>query len=267
MSKRVPRANPNGWRVKASSVPGASHRRVGKECQDYNCWRVTANGTLIVTVADGAGTARWGAEGAKLASTTAAAALESRIAGQEAAGIDWSRVLQDSLVEARTRLQNEATMLGIEMTELATTLILVAATPNLVAAAQIGDGACVVANVDGAMRTLGAPPRGEYLNETVFLVSDRYLAAMQKNLWPDRVAHLAVFSDGLQMLAMRMSDNTPHAPFFEPLWGFADQEMEPAMAEVELNGLLLSPRVAGRTDDDLTLVLASLRLPASVRRS
>jgi hypothetical protein len=267
MSKRVPKPKLPAWRVKAASVPGASHRKVGKECQDYNCWRITSGGTLIVAVADGAGTAPWGAEGAKLASTTAVAALENFIANQDADGIDWSRGLQDALVEARERLKNEAIMLGVNVAELATTLILVAATPNLVAAAQIGDGACVAANVDGAMRTLGAPPRGEYLNETVFLVSDRYEAAMQKTLWPDRVAHLAIFSDGLQMLAMKMADNTPHAPFFEPLWGFADQEMEPEIAEVELNGLLLSPRVAGRTDDDLTLVLASLILPAVSARA
>lgn len=267
MSKRVPKLNRPAWRVKAASVPGTSHRKVGTCCQDHNCWRVTSNGTLIAAVADGAGTAPWGAEGAVLASTTAVATLEALIADQDANGIDWSRVLQDSLGEARKRLQNEAIMLGVDALDLATTLILVAATPNLVAAVQVGDGACVAANVDGAMVALAAPQQGEYLNETVFLVSERYQAALQKTLWPDRIAHLAIFSDGLQMLAMKMPGNTPHAPFFAPLWGFADEEMEPEVAEVEMNAFLLSPRVAGRADDDLTLVLASLVPPPKKARA
>lgn len=252
--------------MKAASVPGSSHRKVGKHCQDYNCWRVTSSGILIAAVADGAGSAPWGAEGAKTASTTAVASLEALIADQDTAAIDWSRVLQDSLCKARERLQSEATTTGVDVLDWATTLILVAATPNLLAAVQIGDGACVAANVDGAMVALGAPQRGEYLNETVFLVSEGYEAAMQKTLWPDRIAHLAIFSDGLQMLAMKMPENTPHAPFFQPLWGFADEEMSPEMAEVELNAFLISPRIAGRADDDLTLLLASLVVPAEGAR-
>jgi len=261
MSKRVPELKRPVWRVKAASVPGTSHRKVGKSCQDRNCWRVTHKGTLIAAVADGAGTAPFGEEGAALACATAVAALDARVADQDAIGIDWSRVLQDSLEEARKRLQDEAIMLGVDALDLATTLILVAATPHLVAAVQIGDGACVAANVNGAIVALAAPQRGEYLNETVFLVSKGYERALQKTLWPDRIAHSAIFSDGLQMLAMKMPENTPHAPFFEPLWSFADEEMDPASAEVEMNAFLLSPRVAGRADDDLTLVLASLGPP------
>ena len=82
----------------------------------------------------------------------------------------------------------------------------------------------------------------------------RMTAIGEGYVWPN----VTIFSDGLQMLAMKMPENRPHEPFFRPLWSFADEEMEPEQAEVEMSTFLLSPRIASRTDDDLTLVLASL---------
>jgi hypothetical protein len=67
---------------------------------------------------------------------------------------------------------------------------------------------------------------------------------------------LALFSDGLQMLALKMPPGTPHPPFFAPLMRFVAQTRDRATAEEHLRGFLQSPRIAERADDDLTLVLA-----------
>jgi hypothetical protein len=254
------------WRIKARSVPGVTHRKQEEPCQDYNFYDITDNGLLIAAVGDGAGTAPFGGEGAKLATQTAVETLKDIIVNQDQAAIDWSQALQDAFVRTRERLQIEAQVLDVEIRELATTLILVAASADLVVAAQIGDGACVVGNIHGALRTVGKPATGEFLNDTVFLTSEGFEAALQKTRWPDpswpdRVAHLAIFSDGLQRLAMKMPQNEPHPPFFEPLWTFADEELDPLVAEVQLNEFLLSDRIKARTDDDLTLLLASLVSP------
>ena len=73
-----------------------------------------------------------------------------------------------------------------------------------------------------------------------------------------RLSGGAVFSDGLQMLGLKMPEGTPHAPFFKPLLQFVGAATDPAAADEELKSFLRSPRVTGQTTDDLTLVLFSL---------
>ena len=72
------------------------------------------------------------------------------------------------------------------------------------------------------------------------------------------VAHVAVISDGLQMLALKMPRGVPHEPFFSPLFRFVAEVDDEAVAAEQLESFLRSQRVRDRTDDDLTLLLAAL---------
>ena len=60
------------------------------------------------------------------------------------------------------------------------------------------------------------------------------------------------------MLALQMPQGTAHTPFFAPLFKFIAEAKDLDLAHQELEGFLRSPRVSDRTDDDLTLLLASL---------
>ena len=131
------------------------------------------------------------------------------------------------------------------------------ATPQQVAVAQVGDGAAVVGDGDGNIVALTVPPCGEYINETIFLVSPDAIETAQWQVWQGKPAQIAIFSDGLQMLALKMPEAVPHAPFFSPLFRFAAQIQDEAEAKQQLDSFLRSPRVTERTDDDLTLLLAS----------
>ena len=66
---------------------------------------------------------------------------------------------------------------------------------------------------------------------------------------------LALFSDGLQMLALKMPQGTPHPTFFSPLLGLL-ATTPLGQATKHLQGFLQSPRVAEKAEDDLTLLLA-----------
>ena len=66
---------------------------------------------------------------------------------------------------------------------------------------------------------------------------------------------MAVFSDGLQMLALKMPGGTPHAPFFAPLFRFINNAADEPQIHSELESFLRSPTVRRRADDDLTLFL------------
>jgi serine/threonine protein phosphatase PrpC len=271
------------WRVVAASVCGTSHQKRSQPCQDAHCWQITPEGVLIAAVADGAGSATFGEVGAQIAVRTAVSylfqsdwdsfqdmfntqrssnvsELESEISPPE----DVSRShlpkpIFYALESAREAVEMEAQMRQSSVRELASTLIVVVATPQWVVATQVGDGAVVMEEADRAI-ALTAPQTGEYINETTFLVSPNALDTAQFLFWQGSPTHLAIFSDGLQMLALEMPTAKPHPPFFSPLFRFISQDnLDATDAQVELENFLTSPRVTQRTDDDLTLLLATLK--------
>lgn len=160
------------WRVVAASVRGTSHERTGQECQDAHRWQVAGKGLLLAAIADGAGSASLGGLGAE---TAARAALESLVncGGSTAAGdAQWTAHLRAALLAARYAVEEQAAARGETPRELATTLILLVATPAWAVAAQIGDGAALLRAESGELFSLTQPPSDEYINQTTFLVSD-----------------------------------------------------------------------------------------------
>ncbi len=257
---------PQGWRVVGASIQGTSHARTGQPCQDAHCWRILPNGTLVAAVADGAGSASLGEVGAELAATSAVNALAEAGANLRLDGDDEEirQQLNQAMVEARAAVEAEAGARDVAERELSTTLILLAASPDTVAVAQVGDGAVVagpmvVGQEGDSVAGITAPQFGEYINETVFLTSPEALEVTQVNVWRGRVACGAMFSDGLQLLCLNMPGGKPHAPFFGPLFSFmtelSDAPCGIQQGEQQLRSFLMSPRITSSTTDDLTLVL------------
>jgi hypothetical protein len=244
--------------VVGASVRGVTHAKTGQPCQDHHDWALLADGTLVAAVADGAGTAARAEVGAQAAVQAAMAAIASAWdPGPPPGGPEWAALLEGALRAARAALEREAEAGQRPLRDYAATLSLLVAREDCVAAAQIGDGALVARRPGGSMLALLAPRAGEYINETVFLISPRYLAEAQTGFWTEPLAELALFSDGLQRLALKMPEAAPHERFFDPLFRFATQAGDSEAAQAELSAFLLSPRVASRADDDLTLVLAA----------
>ncbi len=248
------------WRVVAASVRGTSHERVDQLCQDAHHWERLPEGVLIAAVADGAGSAPLGKIGAIVAAQTAVETIrfkeDTSRSPEDEEG--WQLLLNNALVAAKTAVEAEAVACNVAARDLATTLIIVVATPKLIAAAQVGDGVAVAGDSQGNVIALTAPQSGEYINETTFLVSPNALETAQVTLWRGSPANIALMSDGLQMLALEMTDGKPHVPFFSPLFHFMADVTDETEAKEQLVALLRSERIQKRTDDDLTLLLANL---------
>jgi Protein phosphatase 2C len=167
----------------------------------------------------------------------------------------WSEILISALRSARLRIEQIAEEENSLLRELASTLIVVVATTQIVAATQVGDGASVLFDGAGDLVTLTRPQPAEYINETTFLVSATYLEGAQLVIRKGIARNIAIISDGLQMLALKMPGGDPYAPFFKPLFRFVANAGEDAPEQ--LAGFLRSQRVSERTDDDLTLLLAA----------
>jgi hypothetical protein len=243
------------WRVVGASVRGVSHLRSGHPCQDSHCWRQVGD-LLVAAVADGAGSAPLAELGSCIAAHGAVEAAATRLA--QAIPTDdagWQALLEGVLETARQALQAEADRCQRSLADLATTLLVAIAGDYFVSACQVGDGAIVARLSDESFLAATRPPVGEYINETTFLTSNNYLAAAQFVTLRQHINGMILLSDGLQMLALKMPNGTPHLAFFAPLLQFAALA-DPGRAQGQLQRFLQSPRIIQRADDDLTLLLA-----------
>lgn len=248
-----------GWRVVGASVRGVSHIKSGQSCQDAHHWQVTPSGVLIGAVADGAGSAPLAEFGADAAVAGAVEAVWQAVQNGmlPETDEDWRDLLAEGLRGALSGVERAAEARSASTRDLASTLILMIATPTTVAVAQIGDGAAVVGDTEGTLHALTVPQGGEYVNETTFLIDTVALEAAEFVIWRHPATCIAAFSDGLQRLALRLPMGTPHTPFFAPLFRFVATAEAGSEARDQLAQFLMSPRLAERTDDDLTLLLAS----------
>lgn len=247
----------SNWRCVGASMCGTSHKTGGVPCQDAHYWQVGAGDLLIAAVADGAGSADFAEVGAAVACKSAVTAFyaKGQVSGNDK-GIRSS--LSDAFKAAQKAVKSEAATRKVEVRQLATTLILVVATPELVGAAQVGDGIAVVQDREGNITGVTKPDSGEHVNETTFLNSRSDLKHVQFSVWRGGLTHVAILSDGLQRLALNMPSGVPHPPYFAPLFKFVSNTPESTQAQQQLQTFLASPRVTDNTTDDLTLVLFGL---------
>ena len=260
MESAVSTVVPCEWRVVAASVAGTRHEKSGQPCQDAHQWRRLPNGLFVAALADGAGSAALAEFGSAAAVVAVVEWVSRRVADSPPPtenDDEWKSLLTDALRAALAAIEKEAATRQTLPRDLATTLILVIAARSMVAAAQIGDGAALVRSDTGDLFALTRPDSGEYINETTFLVSPNAVESAQINVWRGHASGIAAFSDGLQMLALNMADKTPHSAFFLPLFNFVANATD-VECESQLRTFLRSSRIAQRTDDDLTLLLASL---------
>jgi hypothetical protein len=248
-----------GWSLVGVSVIGASHQARGVTCQDAHCYRVGHEGVAIA-VADGAGSAPRSDEGAWVAVHRAAAILERALSVQQGGaapnGVDWEDRMLNAFGEARAALETMALQERTSLRSFHCTLSCALALQDRLVVGQIGDGAIVARQTDGALRSAAEPQRGEYANEAYFLTMDGALELVQVSTTPGPVSELALITDGLIRLALNLQDGRPHAAFFDPLLAALREAEDPKRLEGRLARFLASDRVGARSDDDKTLVLA-----------
>jgi len=263
-------AHQNVWQVVGAAVQGVSHLRQELPCQDAVDYCALPGDVLLVALADGAGSADLSDIGAREAVASALGLVSARLEGglpEECCA--WHELFWDAFAASRKALERLAEERGEPLRSLATTLTFLAAIPDRLVVGQLGDGAVVARDKDGVLSTITRLQRGEYANETNFLTQEDALDQVVVQVIDQPVQALAVMSDGLTRLALKMPSNEPHLPFFQPLFAFveaaaADQDGSHAagghaadeQAAEALSRFLASERVCERTDDDKALVLA-----------
>lgn len=248
------------WRVVNASAVGTSHTATGATCQDTCFAQVETDPfkppLLTIFVADGAGSAVRGGDGAELAIEAATAFVGQHYAAQSefAFNDDWA---VECIQAIRSKIYAAADQQGVKARDYACTFLGVIASPFATLLMQIGDGGIVV-DVGNGLDVPIPPMVGEYANMTNFVTDENAIDVLAVTTFPNRAEKVAVFSDGIQRLALNMASNVAHAPFFAPFFSVlaAATAAQEEYLQTELLRFLQSPAVNERTDDDKTLALA-----------
>jgi len=249
------------WKVIRASAVGSSHTESNIPCQD-DCYAdviSTADGIdyLVCLVSDGAGSAKEGGRGANLACLTAKQSIEAALLNPKP--IDET-VVEGWIVDVRRAIFKSADENSLAARDYACTFLGAVLSPCASIFFQIGDGA-IVASSGYVQGVVFWPDSGPYANMTNFITEEDALLNLHVSVTSRRINEVALFSDGVQRLALSFEQRIPHNPFFEPMLNVLrnQKSAECEALDQQLAHFLNSPQINERTDDDKTLILATRR--------
>jgi serine/threonine protein phosphatase PrpC len=258
-----------GWRYVAASVIGTSHEKAGGPCQDANDCQIHAlpagETVLTAVVADGAGSAVCGGEGAARACRALLDLMDEHLKSGRTVEQVTRGTVEAWIATIQNLLEEEAKAVSRERRDFACTLLGLLVGESYAACLQIGDGVIVLADSEEqAYGHVFWPDRGEYANTTHFATEDDAVEHLQFASINRRVVEAALLTDGLQAIALNYQQQIAHEPFFKGLFAplRTAEEGCPRELSESLAAFLSSARVNEKTDDDKTLVLASRIEPA-----
>lgn len=252
------------WRAIVRFAVGTRHERQELPCQDYGAYYLCNNDVIVGAIADGAGSSNYSHIGAKLAvekviTTFEAIArrnLNKKLSSSCPLNSEEARRLFTTVVKRVTKtLQEQADSNCYTVDELACTLLIVVAAPEWLVAMQIGDGFLVLGLDDKNYQMLFQPDKGEFANQTTFVTSSDAIEMMQVHILQGKQRFICASTDGLEKVAIKMSNWVPFFPFFKPLEEYLYETSDPEHEDDYIESFLNSERLNAKTDDDKTLLL------------
>jgi len=173
--------------------------------------------------------------------------LDKEIAGEWLDDIR-DRIEQASLRENSPRRSFAATLVGCMVQSNAITIV------------HVGDGACAIRlRAEPNWRVPSWPIQGEYASTTNFVTDDPE-PVITVSYFDGDITEVALFSDGLERLALDFATKTAFTPFFSSMFEtLPDSVGRHRQLSRGLRAFLDSPSITQRTDDDKTLIMARHR--------
>lgn len=249
------------WKAIGQSTQGVSHILTNKDCEDAikygTLYENTEYETLICCLSDGAGSAVYAKEASQLVVIEAYKFLENCIKrNKDISEVDIYEMLE-SLID---KLNDEAIKTNANLNEFSCTLLGGVIFSNKSIFFQIGDGAIVCLDDNDNYYPIWFPQNGEYQNTTWFLIDYPKVINFHCTMFHKNINEVAMFTDGLQLLALNYESYSVHQPFFFDMFKWlrkADNDENISVLNTKLKEYLNSKIINDRTDDDKTLFLAT----------
>jgi hypothetical protein len=249
------------WSWIGACSAGSSHIRAGSSCQDFGaCIEVPySDGTaLIAVVSDGAGSAQFSSLGSRAVVRATTRQIATFIRGATASFIITDEQVREWLDETRDRISAIASTMNAKPRDFAATLVAAVVLPSGMIVCHVGDGACAARRRgQQSWEVASWPAHGEYAS-TTFFVTDDPEPNFRLTHWDGEFSDLAVFSDGLERLALDFANSSASNGFFNPM-STPLSGLPPGRGRVlshRLKQFLGGSKVSERTDDDKTLIVA-----------
>jgi hypothetical protein len=218
---------------------------------------------LVAVASDGAGSASLAQLGSTLACDMFIDEVKSRIEGGNARSLLADNFIAEWVGKFRRLAFGWSHDEGVRMQDLACTLLAAVVWSDHAIYFQIGDGAIVESRRDEPDRykVVCWPQQGEYANMTNFLTDDDAAEKIVREERSGVIDEVAIFTDGIQRLALDYRARSAHAPFFTPFFAWVRPRVGGYSRELSesLSVYLNSEKINSRTDDDKTLILATRR--------
>lgn len=182
------------WNLLDSTRQGRSHVKQGTPCQDKTYCQ-SNDDTYVITLADGAGSARLSHYGAECVTKCIADELGSHFESY------WdeteARIAKERLFhEISESLQQIAEQQDCQLKDLASTLLAVAVKDERYIILHLGDGVIGYCK-EGVLKVASAPNNGEFANTTVFTTSSDACSQMKVFRGPlNGINGFVLMSDG-----------------------------------------------------------------------
>lgn len=264
---------PIPWRFASASTQGRSHVESGLPCQDSSLCTLFDDGqgnpVLIAAVSDGAGSAVRSEIGSRLACASFNEEITTLIREHGSAAPLERAQIEAWLADFSQQVARQAEELGLTIRDLACTFVAAVVTPTWSAFCQVGDGGVVIngpaeesgSESDAKFELVFWPEQGEYANETYFATMTGAAEHLQFRVDDCAVREIALFSDELQRLVLKFETREAFMPFFhrmlQPVRRITNSTGEAHELSRDLAAYLGSPIIFERTDDDVSLILAT----------
>lgn len=256
--------------VAGITLAGTDHLERGREAQDAFFWSASADErSLVLAVADGAGSRDRSALGAHLAVDIACRVLGHNVpslSSHAADWLDWSNSACGPIIDEFRRVSARMTDDG-DPGPLAATLVAAVVAPPWLAVISLGDCFAVALSKEGPGSVenchLVLPPQLREQGRTVFLTSVTARAEIRSFvLWDPGLTGVVLSSDGCVPLGLdhasaQGEDPAVAAALASPAFfcGLAAKMRQERGSARPLRDLLLRPE-AERSYDDLTVLFA-----------
>lgn len=253
------------WNMIGCSVAGTHHIAAEKPCEDALNWRLCnykGGDALICAVSDGAGSAANAAMASAYTVQQVIALLESHLASSGAINEAGIYEVAEEVQQGIMQMAEEA---GTNISDFYSTLAGAIVTDSQAAFFQVGDGAIAIENGTGQLRPVWLPEFGEFYNVTDFIGAEDGVARMKVAVLETNINELAIFTDGIQLLAINFEQQSIHQPFFTGFFHHLRQattQEQLGYLQTQLKHYLSSEAINNRTDDDKTLFLATRIKPS-----